>query len=138
MKPVKALLASILLLAMSIVVSCTQPSAMKEPGVGNVRLTTTEEKGLDVLDAGGIDHYEYEAHPRFALEEGFRLYGETDWKELGADTGSSEIIGPFTQGPRTFRCGHVGRDGRGIHIRIIPVGHPRHNAPRSRRRRCAF
>lgn len=102
MKPVKALLAPILLLTMLIAVSCTQPSTMKEPGVGHVRLTTTEEKGLEVLDAGGIDHYEYEAHPRFSLEEGFRLYGETDWKELGADTGSSEIIGPFTQGYWVF------------------------------------
>lgn len=96
-RAIKAMTVLILITAL-LTVSCTQNPPASEPGCGSVRLSTATEKGLDILDAGGIDHYEYEAHPRFTLEGGQYLKGETNWKTLEADENSSEIIGPFTQG----------------------------------------
>ena len=92
----------LIVLASLLAVSCTQVSDVPAPGCGSVRLSTAEEKELEVLDAGGIDHYEYEAHPQFTLLDGQYLTGETGWKTLEADEGSSEIIGPFTQGSWRF------------------------------------
>lgn len=98
MKPASILKALIPILMTLMILSCSQGTAMKAPGTGHVRLTTAIGKSLSVTDAGGIDHYEYSAHPQFSLNGDYVLYGETDWKEVGGDSGSSEIIGPFTQG----------------------------------------
>ena len=92
----------LIVLASLLAVSCTESSNVPAPGCGSVRLSTVEEKELEVIDAGGIDHYEYEAHPLFTLQDGQYLIGETGWKTLEADEGSSEIIGPFTQGSWRF------------------------------------
>lgn len=79
-----------------LLVSCT-PSSLSS-GEGLVKLTTTTEKSIEVVDAGGIDHYEYKATPQFTLDSRYTLKGETDWKTISSSSGASEIIGPFSQG----------------------------------------
>lgn len=80
--------------------SCSSPEASLQ-GEGFVKFVATEQKGLDVVDSGRIDHYEYTAVPLFEKKE--RLEGKAEkWTELEANEQSSEVIGPFTQGKWAF------------------------------------
>lgn len=91
----KALIIFVAIIAL--LVSCYAPSSLSSEE-GLVKLTTATEKSIEVVDAGGIDYYEYKATPQFTLHSRYTLKGETDWKAIESSSGASEIIGPFSQG----------------------------------------
>ena len=99
-----------LLVIILLITSCSSPETPLQ-GEGFVKLVATQPKGLDIVDSGRIDHYEYTALPLFELKNE-KLSGATnDWTVLRANEESSELIGPFSQGKWTFELRAISVNG---------------------------
>ena len=99
-----------LLVIILLITSCSSPETPLQ-GEGFVKLVATQPKGLDIVDSGRIDHYEYTALPLFELKNE-KLSGATnDWTVLSANEESSELIGPFSQGKWVFELRAISVNG---------------------------
>lgn len=98
-------LALALIVLIMLITSCAQPSNEGSVGGdGYIRLFVSEEKDLTILDAGGISRYQYKASPKFSYENGEKISGvQTEWTTVAANSSSSEMIGPFSQGFWAFQ-----------------------------------